>query len=88
MLPTFRELLPHECRLHCRCRPVYPGNKKAATTLPHSLVASERQLLASPRNRHRIKRTYHRRRRQRALGKATPVAFEAAIGYNTLAIAA
>jgi transposase InsO family protein len=35
-----------------------------------------------------IERTYHRRRRQRALGKLTPVEFETAIGYNTLAIAA
>jgi putative transposase len=35
-----------------------------------------------------IERTYHRRRRQRALGKLTPVEFETAIGYTTLAIAA
>ncbi len=35
-----------------------------------------------------IERTYHRRRRQRALGKLTPVEFETAIGYNTLTIAA
>ena len=36
----------------------------------------------------RIERTYHRRRRQRALGKLAPIEFEAAAGYNTLAIAA
>jgi putative transposase len=35
-----------------------------------------------------IEHTYHRRRRQRALGKLTPVEFETAIGYTTLAIAA
>ena len=35
-----------------------------------------------------IERNYHRRRRQRALGKLTPIEFEAAVGYNTLAIAA
>ena len=35
-----------------------------------------------------IERTYHRRRRQRALGNLTPIEFETAIGYNTLAIAA
>jgi putative transposase len=29
-----------------------------------------------------IERTYHRRRRQRALGKLTPVEYEAVIGYN------
>ena len=35
-----------------------------------------------------IDRTYHRRRRQRALGKLTSVEFETATGYNTLAVAA
>ena len=35
-----------------------------------------------------IERTYHRCRRQRALGKRTPVKFETAIGYNMLTIAA
>jgi transposase InsO family protein len=35
-----------------------------------------------------IERTYHRRRRQRALGKLTPVEFEAIIGYNTMTAAA
>jgi putative transposase len=29
-----------------------------------------------------IERTYHHRRRQRALGKLTPVEYEAVIGYN------
>ena len=29
-----------------------------------------------------IERTYHRRRRQRALGKLTPIEFEAVIGNN------
>jgi putative transposase len=29
-----------------------------------------------------IERTYHQRRRQRALGKVTPVEYEALIGYN------
>jgi transposase InsO family protein len=32
-----------------------------------------------------IERTYHRRRRQRALGKLTPVEFEAIIGNTDLA---
>jgi putative transposase len=31
-----------------------------------------------------IERTYHRRRRQRALGKLTPIEYEAVIGYNRL----
>jgi putative transposase len=35
-----------------------------------------------------IERTYHRRRRQRALGRLTPVEFEIAIGYNRLTQAA
>ena len=35
-----------------------------------------------------IERTYHRRRRQRGLGKLTPVEFEAVIGYNRLTEAA
>jgi len=35
-----------------------------------------------------IERTYHGRRRQRALGKLTPIEFEAIIGYNTLTAAA
>jgi putative transposase len=35
-----------------------------------------------------IERTYHRRRRQRALGKLTPIEFEAVIGYNRLTEAA
>ena len=32
----------------------------------------------------RIERTYHRHRRQRGLGKLTPVEFEAVLGYNQL----
>jgi putative transposase len=35
-----------------------------------------------------IERTYHQRRRQRALGKLTPVEFEAIIGQTHLAQAA
>jgi putative transposase len=35
-----------------------------------------------------IEGTYHRRRRQRALGKLTPVEYEAVIGYNRLTEAA
>ncbi|GGI09369.1 hypothetical protein GCM10011354_33730 [Egicoccus halophilus] len=35
-----------------------------------------------------IERTYHRRRRQRALGRLTPVGFEALIGNTDLAQAA
>jgi putative transposase len=35
-----------------------------------------------------IERTYHRRRRQRALGRLTPIEYEAVIGYNRLADAA
>ena len=35
-----------------------------------------------------IERTYHRRRRQRALGKLTPIEFEAVIGYNRVTEAA
>jgi putative transposase len=35
-----------------------------------------------------IERTYHRRRRQRGLGRLTPVEFEIAIGYNRLTEAA
>jgi putative transposase len=35
-----------------------------------------------------IERTYHQRRRQRALGKLTPVEYEAVIGYHRLADAA
>ena len=35
-----------------------------------------------------IERTYHRRRRQRALGKLTPVEYEAVLGYNHLTTAA
>ena len=35
-----------------------------------------------------IERTYHHRRRQRALGKLTPVEFEAIIGNTDLAQAA
>jgi len=35
-----------------------------------------------------IERTYHRRRRQRALGKLTPLEFEAIIGHTQLATAA
>ena len=35
-----------------------------------------------------IERTYHRRRRQRALGKLTPIEYEAVIGYNRLTDAA
>ena len=35
-----------------------------------------------------IDRTYHRRRRQRALGRLTLVEFEVVIGYNSLATAA
>ena len=35
-----------------------------------------------------IERTYHRRRRQRGLGKLTPVEFEAVLGYNQLTEAA
>jgi putative transposase len=35
-----------------------------------------------------IERTYHRRRRQRALGNLTPIEYETLIGYNRLADAA
>ena len=35
-----------------------------------------------------IESTYHRRRRQRGLGKLTPVEFEAVLGYNQLTEAA
>jgi putative transposase len=35
-----------------------------------------------------IERTYHHRRRQRALGKLTPVEYGAVIGYNRLTQAA
>lgn len=35
-----------------------------------------------------IERTYHRRRRQRALGKLTPIEFEAVIAYNRVTEAA
>jgi putative transposase len=31
-----------------------------------------------------IERTYHRRRRQRALVRLTPIEYEAVIGYNRL----
>jgi putative transposase len=35
-----------------------------------------------------IERTYHRRRRQRGLGKLTPIEFEAILGYNQFTEAA
>jgi putative transposase len=35
-----------------------------------------------------IERTYHRRRRQRALGRLTPIEYETLIGYNRLDVAA
>ena len=58
----------------CRCTGVPPSTAPAASPLP----------IRNPRRSVRgawIERTYHRRRRQTALGRVTPIEYEAIMTY-------